>query len=56
MSVFIDRASEPSTWAGLAATALALGVGSEGQIQTISTAVAGIFGVIAMLTKEKGPA
>ena len=51
-SVFA-RLSEPSTWAGMAALALALGISSESW-ETISQGLAGVFGVIAMLARESG--
>lgn len=56
MNKIIERGKEPSTWAGLAGTLVALGVATEGQTQIIMTAVAGLLGVVAMLTREKGPA
>ncbi len=48
----LNRLREPSTYAGLAGLALALGISSEAWA-TISTAVAGIAGVIAMLLHDK---
>lgn len=48
----LNRLREPSTYAGLAGLALALGISSDAW-GTISTAVAGIAGVIAMLLHDK---
>ncbi len=45
---FIQRASEPSTWAGLAGLAMVFGVSAE-QWSTIGTAVAA---AIAMFVSE----
>lgn len=52
LQTIIDRLKEPSTYAGLAGLAVALGISSE-EWQTISMAIAGIAGVIAMLLHEK---
>lgn len=51
----LNRLREPSTYAGLAGAALALGI-SDTDWATISTAVAGIAGVVAMLLHDKTPA
>lgn len=48
----LKRLREPSTYAGLAGLALALGI-SDTAWATISTAVAGVAGVIAMLLHDK---
>lgn len=48
----ISRLREPSTYAGLAGLALAVGVSAE-QWAAISTAVAGVAGVIAIFVREK---
>ncbi len=48
----LNRLREPSTYAGLAGLALALGI-SDTAWATISTAVAGVAGVIAMLLHDK---
>lgn len=48
----LNRLREPSTYAGLAGAALALGI-SDADWATISTAVAGIAGVVAMLLHDK---
>tara|TARA_X000001382_G_C3026292_1_gene133280 strand:+ start:253 stop:420 length:168 start_codon:yes stop_codon:yes gene_type:complete len=52
MWTILDRLKEPSTYAGLAGIALAFGVSSD-EWQTISTAVAGVAGLVSMLLKEK---
>lgn len=52
LQTIIDRMKEPSTYAGLAGMAAALGLGAE-DWQTVSMALAGIFGVVAMLLREK---
>ena len=52
MSAIFNRLSEPSTWAGVAALAAAFGV-ADAQWATISAGLTGIFGVVAMLVKEK---
>jgi hypothetical protein len=52
MEWILARLKEPSTYAGFAGLALAVGLSSE-QWATISTAVAGLAGVIAMLLAEK---
>lgn len=51
----LNRLREPSTYAGLSGLALALGI-SGSSWATISTAVAGIAGVIAMLLHDKSAA
>ena len=43
----LDRAKEPSTWAGLAGLAMVFGVSAE-QWSTIGTAVAAVAAAIAM--------
>jgi len=48
----LNRLREPSTYAGLAGLAITLGI-SDADWLTISTAVAGIAGVIAMLLHDK---
>ncbi len=53
MKAIIDRLAEPSTYAGLAAVAVAVGVSTE-QFQIYAAAAAGLFGFIAMFVKEKG--
>lgn len=49
---FLDRAKEPSSWAGLAAVAAAVGV-SAPAYDTVTTAIAGLSGLAAFLLKEK---
>ncbi|MFA5989669.1 MAG: hypothetical protein WC803_08700 [Sphingomonas sp.] len=48
----LKRLREPSTYAGFAGLALALGLTAT-EWATISTAVAGIAGVVAMLLTDK---
>ena len=55
LETIVDRLKEPSTYAGLAGLAAAFGLGAE-DWQTVSMALAGIFGVIAMVVKEKSAA
>ena len=50
----LSRLREPSTYAGLSGLAIALSF-SEGEWVTISTAIAGVAGVIAMLLSERKP-
>lgn len=52
LQIIIDRLKEPSTYAGLAGLAAAFGLGAE-DWQTVSMALAGIFGVVAIITREK---
>lgn len=52
LKTLINRLKEPSTYAGLAGMAAALGLGAD-DWQTVSMALAGIFGVVAMLLGEK---
>ncbi len=52
LQTIINRLKEPSTYAGLAGLAAAMGLGAE-DWQTFSMALAGIAGVIAMLLREK---
>ncbi len=49
----LDRLKEPSTYAGLAGVAGAIGM-SEPMYGAITAAVAGICGVAAMVLKERG--
>lgn len=51
----VARLAEPSTYAGLAGIALALGV-SQPLYSAISAAAAGIFGIVAIVLKETGNA
>ena len=51
VSWLLNRLKEPSTYAGFAGIALAFGL-SDAQWATISTAVAGLAGVAAMLLSE----
>tara|TARA_R110000824_G_scaffold82503_4_gene206818 strand:+ start:2337 stop:2498 length:162 start_codon:yes stop_codon:yes gene_type:complete len=47
-----DRAKEPSTWAGLAGLAIALGLSAE-EWAIYSSALAGIAAVVAMVLREQ---
>jgi hypothetical protein len=47
-----DRAKEPSTWAGLAGLAIALGLTAD-QWAVYSGALAGIAAVVAMVLRER---
>ena len=49
---FLSRLKEPSTYAGLSALALTLGLSGE-QWAAISTAVAGLAGLAAVFLSEK---
>lgn len=48
----INRLKEPSTYAGLSALALLLGVSNE-EFQTYSLAASGLFATVALFLKEK---
>lgn len=50
----LNRLREPSTYAGFAGLALALGL-TDNQWAAISAAVAGIAGAIAVLLHDKQP-
>lgn len=60
MQSFIDyalaRAAEPSTWAGVAAALVAHAHLAGGDAGTVSSVLAGIAGLIAIILKEKGVA
>lgn len=47
------RLSEPSTYAGMAGLAVALGLSAD-EWQTYSTALVAVFGALAILLGEKG--
>lgn len=49
----LDRAKEPSTYAGLSGLALALGLG-EAEWSAIGTAAAAVFGAVAVVIAERG--
>jgi len=49
----LDRAKEPSTYAGLAGLALALGL-SDAEWSAISAAAAAICGAVAVAIEERG--
>jgi len=51
VSWLVGRLKEPSTYAGLAGVALALGL-SDAEWATVSTALAGLAGLAAMLLSE----
>jgi len=52
MKWVLDRLREPSTYAGLAGLALAFGI-NDATWAAISTAVAGVAGLIAVLLHDK---
>lgn len=49
---FLDRLKEPSTWAGLSAVAVALGL-SEVEWAAIGSAAAAVAGAVAIVLKER---
>jgi len=49
---FLDRLKEPSTYAGLSGLMIAIGLSTE-QWSIISTALAGVAGVVAMILKDR---
>lgn len=49
----IKRGQEPSTWAGFAGLAAAVGV-SQPLFTAVSAALVGIFSVVAVIMSEKG--
>jgi len=51
VSWLVNRLKEPSTYAGFAGIALAFGL-SDAEWTTVSTAVAGLAGVVAMFLSE----
>jgi len=51
VSWLVNRLKEPSTYAGFAGIALAFGL-SDTEWATVSTAVAGLAGVVAMFLSE----
>lgn len=53
MSWIVDRLKEPSTYAGLAGIALALGMTAESYTALSNIAVA-LFGAVAVILAEKG--
>lgn len=50
----IGRGREASTWAGLSGIALALGL-SAAEWGAIGSALAAVFGAVAVFVKEPGP-
>ena len=48
----LDRLKEPSTYSGLSGLMIAIGLSAE-QWSMISTALAGIAGVVAMVLKDR---
>jgi len=48
----LDRAKEPSTWAGLAGLAMVFGISAE-QWQTIGTAVAAVAAIAMFVSEAK---
>lgn len=53
MERIINRLKEPSTYAGLAAVALASGMNMD-KFQMYANALAGLFGFISIMMKEVG--
>jgi len=49
----LDRAKEPSTYAGLSGLALALGL-SDAEWSAIATAAAAVCGAVAVVIAERG--
>jgi hypothetical protein len=49
----LDRAKEPSTYAGLSGLALALGL-SDAEWSAIATAAAAVSGAVAIVIAERG--
>jgi len=49
----LDRAKEPSTYAGLSALAIALGL-SDTEWAAIGSAAAAVFGAVAVVIAERG--
>lgn len=50
---FLDRAKEPSTYAGLSGLAIALGLG-DAEWSAVGTAAAAVFGAVAVVIAERG--
>lgn len=50
----LNRGREPSTWAGFAGLAAAVGV-SQPLFSAVSAALVGIFSVVAVFLNERGP-
>lgn len=53
MSWILDRAKEPSTYAGLSGLALALGL-SDAEWSAIGAAAAALCGAVAIVIAERG--
>lgn len=51
VSWLVNRLKEPSTYAGFAGIALAFGL-SDAEWATVSTAIAGLAGVVAMILSD----
>jgi hypothetical protein len=49
----LDRAKEPSTYAGLSGLALALGL-TDAEWSAIGTAAAAVFAAVAVVVAERG--
>lgn len=52
MKNILNRAKEPSTWAGLSVLAALFGVPLE-HYQAVATAIAGVAGAVAVFMPEK---
>lgn len=57
MNFIIDRLKEPSTWSGIAAMAVAFGIGfPPGTFEAITQIGVGIAGLAGVVLREKGKA
>ena len=52
MWILLERLKEPSTYAGLSGLMIAIGLSTE-QWSVISTAIAGVAGIVAMVLKDR---
>lgn len=54
MSFILDRIREPSTWSGIAAFAMALGLGvPPGTVEAVTQVGMGLAGLVAVFLREK---
>jgi hypothetical protein len=55
MDFIINRLREPSTWSGIAALAVALGMGiPPGTVEAITQVGVGLAGLAAVVLRERG--
>lgn len=55
MSFILERIREPSTWSGIAAFAMALGLGvPPGTVEAVTQVGMGLAGLVAVFLREKG--